>query len=103
MTRNPDMATFAKYCRYNSGSHFLDSGSAYGRHWQKPGIALDAPDAVIDIWRNEVSGAIETAHFLASAFGIDKRVMRNFQRWTRKQGDTESWFELADRYATLRT
>lgn len=23
-------------CRQNTGSHFLDSGDAYGRHWQKP-------------------------------------------------------------------
>lgn len=35
-------------CRQNTGSHMLDSGDAYGRHWQRPAEEASAPGLRIE-------------------------------------------------------
>lgn len=93
-----DLEIFADFCRYNSGKSALDSGNAYSRHWEKPAIAADCPPVTLEVYANEVTATIETAYFLAEAFDVDTRLMRNFNRW--QEGREGGWFELAARYAT---
>ena len=92
-----NFGVFAKACRYNSGAHFLDSGGAYGRYWEKPPIAEASESAVIDVWRDEITGTIETAHFLAEHLDVDTDVQKQFDEWCEDQDG--NWFELAHRFA----
>ena len=97
-TQTDSFDVFAKACRHNSGTHMLDSGGAYGRHWQKPAIARKDNPAVIDVWRDEITGTIETAHFLAEHLEVDSDVQTQFDTWAADQDG--SWFELSERFAT---
>lgn len=97
-TQTDSFDVFAKACRYNSGKHFLDSGDAYGRHWQKPAIQRKDSAAVIDVWRDEITGTIETAHFLAEHLDVDADTQAQFDEWS--EGQEGSWFELAEQFAT---
>jgi hypothetical protein len=97
-TETNSFDVFAKACRHNSGSHFLDSGDAYGRHWQKPAIARKDGAAVLDVWRDEITGTIETAHFLAEHMAVDADMQAQFEEWS--EGQAGSWFELAEKFAT---
>ena len=90
---------FADASRYNSGKHFLDSGGANGRHWQKPPIEEKDFSAVLDVWRTEITGTIETAHFLSNHLNVDRDVQSGFEKWAAEQDKDESWFELSERYA----
>lgn len=96
-TRKSNFQLFADACRYNSGSHFLDSGGAYGRHWQKPAIEEKTFSATLDVWRNEITGTIETAHFLDSHLKVDRDIQTQFEEWAAdREGD---WFSLSVEFA----
>lgn len=97
-TQTDSFDVFAKACRYNSGTHMLDSGGAYGRHWQNPAIERKDNPAVIDVWRDEITGTIETAHFLAEHLEVDSDIQAQFDTWAAEQDG--SWFELSERFAT---
>ena len=87
---------FAAACRYNSGRHFLDSGDHYGRHHEKPPIAEDCNPVSVEVWRNDISATIETAHFLAEHYEVDHEIQARFEEW---QGEREGdWFSLAQEF-----
>lgn len=96
------LETFAAACRFNSGKSLLDSGDAYGRHWQKPAIALDCSPVIVRAEQRkhgaEVCATIETAHFLAEALKVDFELQSQFEDWAAEQEGT--WFELGERFAT---
>ena len=100
-TKESNLDTFLRYCRYDSGRHFLDSGGAYGRHHEKPAIAKNCPPVVCEArnisWKGEtrvdVCATIETGHFLADKLNIDREVQTQFQDWAAERDET--WFESA--------
>jgi len=51
-------------CRENTGAHFLDSGSAYGRYHEQPPI--DANEESIKLDPLDGTPSIETGHWLAN-------------------------------------
>lgn len=100
-TKETNLQTFLRYCRYNSGSHFLDSGGAYGRHHEKPAIAEKCPEVVCEARsfdykgerRVDVTATIETGHFLAGKLNIDREMQAQFEEWAADRD--ESWYESA--------
>ena len=86
--------TIAKAFRHNTGASFLDSGSAYGRHHEKPPIAEETPMVTIDTWRDEISATIETAHFLSETCEVDFELQAQFDEWAALDENSDlSWFE----------
>ena len=86
------MPTFYDYARYNSGTHFLDSGGAYGRHHEQPAIKRIDPYVT---WDNPDDCAyIETANFLDRHLEIDDDMMKMFDAFAENHPD-EPWFELS--------
>lgn len=91
-----NLALFSAACRYNSGRHFLDSGGANGRHWQKPWQPKDAPAVTVD----DYGATINTAHFLAEHLEVDLKIQKKFDGWARRPENKElSWFEAGEKYA----
>lgn len=89
----------AEAARYASGTHFLDSGGAYGRHWQKPPIEKKDESVSIEVWgENEILATMETCHFLANTSSHLKHLQERFDEW---EGDQEgSWFECGEDFCT---
>ena len=86
---------FLDACRENTGSHFLDSGSAYGRHHEAPPIPEDIPVAIFESHGDSIwGGTLETAHFLADRFEVDTEVQEAFDTWSSsEEAEGLSWFE----------
>ncbi len=91
----------AKAFRHNTGASFLDSGSAYGRHHEKPPITEEYPPVSIYCYTNEVLPTIEVAHFLAAQTNVDFDIQSQFDEWAAQEENSElSWFEAGEQFAT---
>lgn len=91
----------AKAFRHNTGRKFLDSGDHYGRHYEKPPIDLSDPIATLDVWRNDVSGSMETAAYLNAQCNVDREIQDRFDEWAALEENSEmSWFEAGETFAT---
>jgi hypothetical protein len=99
---NKNLEIIAKAFRHNTGKSFLDSGDAYGRHYEKPPITENTPLVTIDTWRNsEVTATIETARFLAETCDVDFDLQAQFEEWAALDENSElSWFEAGEQFAT---
>ena len=73
-----DLSFFCDLCRENTGSHILDSGNAYGRHWEKSPITKDTPALT---WPARSAPRIELAHFLDDFFDVDHPQQESWVRW----------------------
>jgi hypothetical protein len=85
----------------NTGRHMLDSGGAYGRHWeQNQNIDFNKnPTATVDFSAGDIDFTIDLYHFLTDrleyAFSMDMW----FNRFCHKQeNDDLSWFECAEKF-----
>lgn len=88
---------FSKAARHNSGKHFLDSGGANGRHWQKPNSPKDLPAVTVD----QYGATIETAHLLDAFLEVDRKVQAQFDKWAAlPENERLSWFEAGETFAT---
>jgi hypothetical protein len=84
----------AKAFRHNTGGYLTDSGGIYGRHHEKPPIAEESPMITIDVWRDEISATIETAHFLSETCDVDFELQAQFDEWVALEENSDlSWFE----------
>jgi len=92
--------------RENTGSHFLDSGSAYGRNHERnakrPAGAFDKePEATIEFGaysgnKPDIMVTISVYHFLKSRLSLAKNLDRRFKRFCDKpEHKSESYFSLA--------
>lgn len=105
-TKESNLETFLRYCRWNSGSHFLDSGGAYGRHHEKPPIAKGCVPVVCEArnvnWKGrngvDVCATIETGHFLADKLNVDREIQAQFDEWAAERDET--WFESAETFCS---
>jgi hypothetical protein len=110
-THNRNFDTFAKACRFKTGTHFLDSGGDNGRAWQKPAIDETVKPVTIEArdyeWKGEqrfeISATIQTAHFLSEALKVDFDLQTQFAEFADEEGNENlSWFELGEKFATER-
>jgi len=110
-TKLSNFDTFAKACRFKTGTHFLDSGGDNGRIWQRPPIDGNAPAVSVEArnyeykgkQRFEVSATIQTAHLLASALKVDRDLQAQFEEFADEDENRNlSWFELGDKFAQMR-
>lgn len=81
----------------NTGTHFLDSGGAYGRHWQKnqDGSFKEGPSVRLEVWGTDISGVISTYHFLKRHAEFEPKLQRWFDEMANPRPD-DSWGELVD-------
>lgn len=91
----------AKAARYDSGSSFLDSGSAYGRWHEAPPVKTEVATATLDVYGDEChGGTLETAHYLAEQCTYNAKLQAAFRRWEKRQsGD---WFALGREFMERR-
>jgi hypothetical protein len=92
----PSIKSFKDLVRQPTGTHMLDSGGAYGRHWQNPAL----PDKLILIESStfrdklEFTASINLASFLDRTLTIDKKMTRKLRALERKAGES-MWSESA--------
>jgi len=94
---------FKELARINTGSHFLDSGGAYGRHWEKPAIPDDMPlEYVVDYGEFDGEPWLElricTAVLLDDHLEIDQQATRHFRLWAALASPKGSWLAVAQEY-----
>lgn len=91
----------------STGTHILDSGSAYGRHWQANRRVTDfrkQPPLNAQIWDNgEVIFSIDIFHYLTSMLEIDDRskaLQEEFAEYANKpENEDVSWLALMEEFA----
>jgi len=91
---------FRELARVNTGTHMLDSGGIYGRHWQRPGIPSGQP---LEYWDGSESYPmlmVSTAQLLDEHLEIDQAATRHFRLWAAiaDPKDNHSWLELMGAY-----
>lgn len=67
-------AKITEMLKEDTGRHFLDSGGAYGRHWQTNQKIKDfekRPEINVEIWDNTFELTIDVYHFLCRALDYD--------------------------------
>jgi len=85
----------------NTGKHFLDSGGAYGRNWERnqgklPEDFLDAPEAEIEVWGSDdwyVSA--NTFHFLRSRLEYNEELNAELDEYAEANPE-DGWFDIAE-------
>ena len=96
----------------NTGRHFLDSGGAYGRHWERNSKlpnTIKYWDSTPSAWLNvyggkysEIYGTISLYHFLVRSLSWDEEVTKLNKLWDkfwRADEDTyKSWDKLMDEF-----
>ena len=92
-----DQHSFAESCRENTGSHFLDSGGAYGRIYDQPPITHNTPEVTWD--DPDCSATIETAKWLENQYVIDQDLTTKFLEWDAEQDDGKlAWADSLHRF-----
>jgi hypothetical protein len=82
----------------NTGTHMLDSGGAYGRHWERNGRAtiadmVNAPRATLSEW----GVSLDTFHYLAEWCELaDDHAACAMLATLADENPDESWFGIAD-------
>lgn len=88
----------------NTGRHFLDSGGAYGRHWQRnQGQTVDTLMAAPAVTVASDWVSLDVFHYLRARLSYDGPESRRFRRWaTSGEWADRSWDECAKQWATDR-
>jgi hypothetical protein len=89
----------------NTGTHFLDSGGAYGRSWQRNQNKsiqdfMKRPKATLELSKYgdqiEASPTIDVFHYLTNALELDK-VCDKFNRMKVGNWDSEQFYGVSDK------
>ena len=82
--------TIIAMLRENTGKHFLDSGGAYGRHWERNEHTTFESEAPVtcEIWNDEVEYTISVYHYLSNA-GLSLCAVCN--EFNRLQDQSDNW------------
>jgi len=85
----------------NTGSHFLDSGFAYGRNWTRnQGRKFETePATVLEITEGEISVTHNLYHFLLESVTYNPKLTKRFSDWARRQPANKGWLDLAKVWA----
>lgn len=96
--------------RENTGTHFLDSGSIYGRNWQRNQAKkfTREPEARLDIFGYkdkdgqdwiELNVTLSVFHFLTAALEYEPKLDKQFQTFAQsKQFVDAGWLEIAETF-----
>lgn len=88
----------------NTGSHFLDSGGAYGRNWERNQKRDFAKEPRIttrfSMWGNdlEVEASISTYHWMVRNLEFDPEMQARLDQYADDHHD-DNWFEIAEGFA----
>jgi len=69
--------------RENTGVHFLDSGGAYGRHWERnqERDIVHEPPVIVDIEDDWLDIRFSTFHYCRAYLEYDEELTQDFDRW----------------------
>lgn len=95
----------------NTGRHFLDSGGAYGRHWeQNRGMtvadAMERPEISVSTWARDKGAEVEYVtldvfHFLRARCDFDAELDAEFREFANaEEREREPWFACLDEWLT---
>jgi hypothetical protein len=92
----------ANMLRENTGRSFLDSGSAYGRNFERNAQrAFDKePEAKAEFHKKYgIDVSINVYHYLKERVTLSKDMDRKFHRFAnRKENENSHWFEIQDQW-----
>jgi len=77
----------------NTGRHFLDSGGAYGRHWERnQGTDFEAqPEGTLEFWNRDgeldIIPTLDVFHFLKDRLEYNPALDRQYQAWCEVKGE----------------
>ncbi|AFU59709.1 hypothetical protein Ngar_c27880 [Candidatus Nitrososphaera gargensis Ga9.2] len=97
----------ADMLKENTGMHFLDSGGAYGRHWQRNQAIADfrqLPELSIEIWDDrDFCISLDVFHYLTSFLELDglaKDLQKQFDDYSELPDNKDKgWYELMQTFA----
>jgi len=104
MTTRTTREILASMLTENTGRHFLDSGGAYGRNWERTqGMTVEMFEAqepaTIDKWG---CVTLDVFHYLAERLEYDQELDDAFHKWaTTGEQENEPWLQSARRWAEL--
>lgn len=82
----------------NTGSHFLDSGGAYGRNWEK-NQAIDFEKVKPMHWDKFGYLSVDLFHFLWEKLVFDEKMNNMFYEFANQKGnERKSWYELITKF-----
>lgn len=95
-------SVLAEMLTENTGEHILDSGGAYGRHWQRnAGKTLADYESEPSAWANGYGVTLSVFHFLANRLEYSPSVQAELEDLARNLPD-DGWLDisqiLAERY-----
>lgn len=89
----------------NTGAHILDSGGAYGRHWeQNQKIDLDVQPQVwanYSVYNNslEICATISLYHWMNTCLRYDAELQEKFDALVEQYPDNTPWLQIMENYA----
>ena len=91
---------FAKLLTENTGRHFLDSGGAYGRNWERnQGRDFEAEAPATVKWDGYIDFTLSTYHFLKDKLHYEEELDTMFQRWmNRKAHEDMGYLQLMEAF-----
>jgi hypothetical protein len=84
----------------NTGTHMLDSGGAYGRHWERNQgrdiqSFIDAPEVEV----SEYGISLDLFHFLRDRIQFVPELQEMFDEWANsEENKDEGWYALIDQW-----
>lgn len=97
-TAKPDLeAVLDEMFTENTGTHFLDSGAAYGRHWERnqDGSYKNCDSISLTVYNNHFTATISTYHYLNRLVEPAPELRALFSKMTNLRPN-DSWYELMD-------
>jgi hypothetical protein len=105
IAENETTRVVAEMLTENTGRHFLDSGGAYGRNWERnqgqtvESFAAQPASYFTGLRWNELTVEHNVFHWLTEACTYNGPMDRVFQRWAELPGQEDKcWLELMDEY-----
>lgn len=91
------MNIFTSMLRENTGSHFLDSGSAYGRnHERNQKVDFEAQPAATLDFKYEIEVTLSVYHWLKDRLTLAANLDRQFQRFSARKANADmGWLEVS--------
>ena len=90
----------AKMLKENTGTHFLDSGSAYGRHWQHNQVREFENENPVSLTfkYKSIDYTLNIYHFLCNALEYNKGLTNSFYTFEKKQSEYDDYSEIIDNW-----
>lgn len=86
----------------NTGTHMLDSGGAYGRHWQRNATRdfKTEPAVTLSFEHDDISVTFNLFHWLDEKLVYDSKLDRALQNFARTHAfENKCWMEIIEQFA----